>query len=112
MGKLHRDLKPSNVMVDKRGRVVILDFGVAIELKQQDDPLATERATEGTVSYMSPEQSCGKPLSPASDWYSVGVMLFRAMTGQLPIRGDATGSHGQKANLGRPGPAHGRSRVA
>ena len=87
MGKLHRDLKPSNVMVDTRGRVVILDFGVAIELKQQDDPQATERLTEGTVTYMSPEQSTGRPLSPASDWYSVGVMLFRALTGQHPFVG-------------------------
>ena len=87
MGKLHRDLKPSNVMVDTRGRVVILDFGVAIELKQQDDPQATERLTEGTATYMSPEQSTGRPLSPASDWYSVGVMLFRALTGQHPFVG-------------------------
>ncbi len=87
MGKLHRDVKPSNVMVDRHGRVVILDFGMAVELKQQDDPQATERPTEGTVSYMSPEQSAGRALSPASDWYSVGVMLFRALTGQLPFVG-------------------------
>ncbi len=104
MGKLHRDLKPSNVMVDKRGRVVILDFGVAIELKQQDDPLATERATEGTVSYMSPEQSAGKPLSPASDWYSVGVMLFRAMTGQLPFVGTRLEVMARKQTSDAPDP--------
>ena len=104
MGKLHRDLKPSNVMVDTRGRVVILDFGVAIELKQQDDPQATERLTEGTVTYMSPEQSTGRPLSPASDWYSVGVMLFRALTGQHPFVGTRLDVMARKQTTDAPDP--------
>ena len=105
MGKLHRDVKPSNVMVDRHGRVVILDFGMAVELKQQDDPQATERPTEGTVSYMSPEQSAGRALSPASDWYSLGVMLFRALTGQLPFLGTRLEVLTLEANGRRPGPA-------
>ena len=106
MGKLHRDLKPSNVMVDTRGRVVILDFGIAVELNQQDDPQATDRPTEGTLTYMSPEQTAGRPLSPASDWYSVGVMLFRAVTGRLPFVGTPPGGDELEADEGRSGPAH------
>ncbi len=104
MGKLHRDLKPSNVMVDKQGRVVILDFGMAIELKQQDDPQATERPTEGTVSYMSPEQSAGRPLGPASDWYSVGVMLYRVLTSQLPFVGSRLEVMARKQTADAPDP--------
>lgn len=84
--------------------MVILDFGVAIELKQQDDPQATERLTEGTVTYMSPEQSTGRPLSPASDWYSVGVMLFRALTGQHPFVGTRLDVMARKQTTDAPDP--------
>ena len=84
--------------------MVILDFGVAIELKQQDDPQATERLTEGTVTYMSPEQSTGRPLSPASDWYSVGVMLFRALTGEHPFVGTRLDVMARKQTTDAPDP--------
>ena len=85
-GKLHRDLKPTNVLVTPEGRVVILDFGLAGEI--------AERRVEGewgmiagTPGYMSPEQAQGRPTTAASDWYSVGVILFEALTGQLPFSG-------------------------
>ena len=84
-GKLHRDLKPSNVLVNNNDRVVILDFGLTID-SVQHSPTDSEPIA-GTPAYMSPEQRTGQPLSEASDWYSVGVMLHEALTGRLPDTG-------------------------
>ncbi len=83
---LHRDLKPSNVVVDAAGRVVILDFGLVSELKRSDETLPSE-SVSGTPAYMSPEAAGAGVETIASDWYSVGVMLYQAISGRLPFDG-------------------------
>ena len=87
-GVLHRDIKPSNVLVTPEGRVVILDFGLATHFRVQrgwQDALDTP--TSGTADYMAPEQSDPGTQTEACDFYSVGVMLFQALTGRLPFLG-------------------------
>ena len=89
-GKLHRDVKPSNVLVTPEGRVVILDFGIALELSHAaDDVDQSDGGVVGSPKYMAPEQVVGEVPTPASDWYSVGVMLYEALAGRLPFEGSS-----------------------
>ncbi len=84
-GKLHRDLKPSNVLVRRDGRAVVCDFGLVVDVGDAGAWLGRG----GTPVYMSPEQATGEALTPASDWYAVGVMMYEALTGRLPFEGSA-----------------------
>ena len=86
-GLLHRDIKSSNVMVGTDGRVVILDFGLVTDLVVSAGSEPNRRPIVGTIDTMSPEQARGGELTAASDWYSVGAMLYEALTGQKPFVG-------------------------
>ncbi len=84
---IHRDVKPANVMLDSRNRVIVTDFGIAKALTEQT--LTASGSVVGTPYYMSPEQGVGKGVSGRSDQYSVAVMAFRMLSGQVPFEGDS-----------------------
>jgi eukaryotic-like serine/threonine-protein kinase len=83
--KVHRDIKPSNVLVTRTGRTVLLDFGFIADVVSKGH--TTAGIVVGTADYMAPEQAAGKAVEAAADWYAVGVVLYRALTGRLPYTG-------------------------
>ena len=101
-GKLHRDIKPSNVLVTPEGRVVLLDFGVAIEQSRERDEEPDAPPVVGTASYMAPEQAAGSGLTPASDWYAVGALLFEVLVGSAPFVGSVADVLTMKATVNPP----------
>ncbi|MEK7270072.1 MAG: serine/threonine-protein kinase [Planctomycetota bacterium] len=87
-GIVHRDIKPSNILVDGSGAVKLADFGLAKEIRRGEDTLSREGKTFGTPWYMSPEQARGEALDTRSDIYSLGVVLYRLLTGVTPYTGE------------------------
>ncbi|MBN1274609.1 MAG: protein kinase [Candidatus Aminicenantes bacterium] len=86
LGVVHRDLKPQNIMIDDDGIPHIMDFGIARSI-------STETITDsgmmiGTLDYMSPEQASGRKVDHRSDIYSLGVVIFEMLTGELPFKGE------------------------
>ena len=83
-GVVHRDVKPSNIRITPAGRLVLLDFGLAIDASKDR---STALKTGGTPTYMAPEQALSGDVGPEADWYGVGVLLYEALTGAVPFEG-------------------------
>jgi hypothetical protein len=85
-GIVHRDVKPQNVLVDEEGSAKVTDFGIARTLDQEG--LTADGRVLGTTDYVSPEQALGQPVGGQSDLYSLGIVLFEMLTGDVPFKGD------------------------
>jgi serine/threonine protein kinase len=100
MGVVHRDLKPQNIMIDGEGNAKIMDFGIARFVRAKG--LTTTGTIIGTPEYMSPEQAEGKGIDQRSDIYSLGILLFEALTGQVPFEGGTPLSVAMKHKMEPP----------
>ncbi len=102
-GVVHRDIKPGNLLLDDEGNVYLSDFGIALAPSQPGD-VGDELRSVGSPAYASPEQMTGQAITSRSDIYSLGVLIFELLTGQLPYRTQTvTSLIGEK--LARPAPA-------
>jgi eukaryotic-like serine/threonine-protein kinase len=83
---VHRDVKPQNVLIDEEGSAKVTDFGIARTL--EEDGLTADGRVLGTTDYVSPEQALGQHVNGQSDLYSLGVVLYEMLTGEVPFKGE------------------------
>jgi len=83
---VHRDVKPQNVLIDEEGSAKVTDFGIARTLDEEG--LTADGRVLGTTDYVSPEQALGRPVTGQSDLYSLGIVLYEMLTGEVPFRGE------------------------
>jgi serine/threonine protein kinase len=83
---VHRDVKPQNVLIDEEGSAKVTDFGIARTLDEEG--LTADGRVLGTTDYVSPEQALGQPVTGQSDLYSLGVVLYEMLTGEVPFKGE------------------------
>src|SRR5690348_5258890 len=83
---VHRDVKPQNVMIDEEGSAKVTDFGIARTLDEEG--LTADGRVLGTTDYVSPEQALGRPVTGQSDLYSLGIVLYEMLTGEVPFKGE------------------------
>jgi serine/threonine protein kinase len=83
---VHRDVKPQNVLIDGEGSAKVTDFGIARTL--EEDGLTDDGRVLGTTDYVSPEQALGRPVTGQSDLYSLGIVLYEMLTGEVPFHGE------------------------
>jgi eukaryotic-like serine/threonine-protein kinase len=86
-GLVHRDVKPQNVLIDEEGRAKVTDFGIALGLEPEG--LTAAGRVVGTTDYVSPEQAMGHEVTGQSDVYSLGIVLFEMLSGNVPFRGES-----------------------
>lgn len=86
-GIIHRDIKPQNILIDKEGNVKITDFGIAVALSQNS--ITQTNSLLGSVHYLSPEQARGSMATKQSDIYSLGILLYELLTGDVPFDGES-----------------------
>ena len=83
---VHRDVKPQNVLIDDEGSAKVTDFGIARTLDEEG--LTADGRVLGTTDYVSPEQALGQPVTGQSDLYSLGIVLYEMLTGEVPFKGE------------------------
>jgi serine/threonine-protein kinase len=89
LGVTHQDIKPANIIITRKNKVKIMDFGIAADLFSGGKSQSSQSDFMGSPHYMSPEQIGNKPVDYRTDYYSIGVLAYQMLTGKLPFDGDS-----------------------